>query len=168
MSNWFNLRAISDHVNNFSLFQMRCNIGQWRTGNTAHTCTDHNKNPHTLGIQKIKTQELWSIKKEIYFIHYRLQLRWKLVSNICNKFCMWRCPDTLRYSCYRPELRMSLLNPLRPSDAFMQNQCCNIVNKTLRNNFSEILIKIPIFSFKKMRLNVSSAKRRPFFFGSMC
>ena len=32
----------------------------------------------------------------------------------------------------------------------------------LGTNFSEILIKILTFSFKKMRLKVSSAKRRPF------
>ena len=32
-------------------------------------------------------------------------------------------------------------------------------------NFSEILIEIPTFSFKKMRLKVSSAKRRPFCLG---
>ena len=32
-------------------------------------------------------------------------------------------------------------------------------------NFSEILIKIITFLFKKMRLKVSSAKRRPFCFG---
>ena len=32
-------------------------------------------------------------------------------------------------------------------------------------NFSEILIEIKTFSFNKMRLNVSSAKRRPFCLG---
>ena len=32
-------------------------------------------------------------------------------------------------------------------------------------NFSEILIEILTFSFKKMRLKVSSAKRRPFCLG---
>ena len=32
-------------------------------------------------------------------------------------------------------------------------------------NFSEILIEILAFSFKKMRLKVSSAKRRPFCLG---
>ena len=32
----------------------------------------------------------------------------------------------------------------------------------LGTNFSEILIEILIFSFKKMRLKVSSAKQRPF------
>ena len=35
----------------------------------------------------------------------------------------------------------------------------------LRTNFSEILIEIVTFSFKKMRLKVSSAKRQPFCFG---
>ena len=37
--------------------------------------------------------------------------------------------------------------------------------RSLGTNFSEILIEILIFSFKKMRLNVSSAKRRPFCLG---
>ena len=35
----------------------------------------------------------------------------------------------------------------------------------LGTNFSEILIAILTFLFKKMRLNVSSAKRRPFCLG---
>ena len=35
----------------------------------------------------------------------------------------------------------------------------------LGTNFSEIFIEILIFSFKKMRLKVSSAKRRPFCLG---
>ena len=35
----------------------------------------------------------------------------------------------------------------------------------LRTNFSEILIEILTFSFKKMRLKVSSAKQRPFCLG---
>ena len=34
--------------------------------------------------------------------------------------------------------------------------------RPLGTNFSEFLVKILIFSFKKMRLKVSSAKRRPF------
>ena len=36
---------------------------------------------------------------------------------------------------------------------------------SLGTNFSEILIEILTFSFKKTRLKVSSAKRRPFFLG---
>ena len=35
----------------------------------------------------------------------------------------------------------------------------------LGTNFSELLIEIPTFSFKKMHLKMSSAKRRPFCFG---
>ena len=35
----------------------------------------------------------------------------------------------------------------------------------LGTNFSEILIEILTFAFKKMRLKVSSAKRRPFYLG---
>ena len=46
-----------------------------------------------------------------------------------------------------------------------QNQCWNIVNWTLRNNFSEILIGIQTSSFKKMHLKMSSAKWRPFCLG---
>ena len=37
-----------------------------------------------------------------------------------------------------------------------------LLNGLLGTNFSEILIEILTFSFKKMRLKVSSAKRRPF------
>ena len=37
-----------------------------------------------------------------------------------------------------------------------------LLNGPLGTNFSEILIEILTFSFKKMRLKVSSAKRRPF------
>ena len=36
-----------------------------------------------------------------------------------------------------------------------------LLNGPLWTNFSEILIEIPTFSFKKMRLKVSSAKMRP-------
>ena len=45
------------------------------------------------------------------------------------------------------------------------NQCWNIVNWPLGTNFSEILIGIHTFSFKKMYLKMSSAKRGPFCFG---
>ena len=37
--------------------------------------------------------------------------------------------------------------------------------RPLGTNFSELLVEILIFSFKKMRLKVSSAKRRPFCLG---
>ena len=40
-----------------------------------------------------------------------------------------------------------------------------LVIRPLGTDFSEILIEILIISFKKMRLKVSSAKRRPFCLG---
>ena len=40
-----------------------------------------------------------------------------------------------------------------------------LLTRPLGTNFSEFLVKILIFSFKKMHLKVSSAKRRPFCFG---
>ena len=40
-----------------------------------------------------------------------------------------------------------------------------LLSGPLGTNFSEILIEILTFSFKKMRLKVSSAKRRPFCLG---
>ena len=52
-----------------------------------------------------------------------------------------------------------------PAPSHYLNQWWIIVNWTLGTNFSEILIEILIFSFKKMRLKVSSAKRRPFCLG---
>ena len=45
------------------------------------------------------------------------------------------------------------------------NQCWDIVNWTLRNKFSENLIGIHTFSFKKIHLKMSSAKWRPFWLG---
>ena len=69
-------------------------------------------------------------------------------------------------------IRLHDFNSLRPSDALVApshylNQCCNIVNWTepLRTNFSEILIKILTFSFKKIHFKVSSAKWQPFCLG---
>ena len=40
-----------------------------------------------------------------------------------------------------------------------------LLNEPVGTNFSEIWIEIPTFLFKKMRLKVSSAKRRPFCLG---
>ena len=45
------------------------------------------------------------------------------------------------------------------------NQCQNIDNCPLGTNFSEILIEIYTFSFKKMQLKILSGKWRPFCLG---
>ena len=49
--------------------------------------------------------------------------------------------------------------------AITQTNAGNLLIGPLGTNFSEILIKIPTFSFKKMRLKVLSAKWRPFCLG---
>ena len=56
------------------------------------------------------------------------------------------------------------LSPGRRRDIIRTNAGILLI-RPLGTNFSEILIKILVFSFKKMRLKASSAKRRPFCIG---
>ena len=58
-------------------------------------------------------------------------------------------------------------NGLSPDrrQAFIWTNAGLLLIGPLGTNFSEILIEIIIFSFKKMRLKVSSAKWRPFCLG---
>ena len=49
--------------------------------------------------------------------------------------------------------------------AIIWNNAGLLLIEPLGTNFSEISIKIQIFSFKKMHLNMSSAKWRPFCLG---
>ena len=58
-------------------------------------------------------------------------------------------------------------NGLSPGrrQAIIRTNAGILLKRPLGTNFSEILIKILLFSFKKMHLKVSSAKRRPFCLG---
>ena len=58
-------------------------------------------------------------------------------------------------------------NGLSPGrrQAIIRTDAGILLIRPLGTNFSEILIEILIFSFKKMRLKMSSAKRRPFCLG---
>ena len=58
-------------------------------------------------------------------------------------------------------------NGLSPGrrQAIIRTNAGILLIRPLGTNFSEFLVKILIFSFKKMRLKVSSAKRRPFCLG---
>ena len=58
-------------------------------------------------------------------------------------------------------------NGLSPGrrQAIIRTNAGILLLRPLGTNFSEILIEILIFSFKKMHLKVSSAKRRPFCLG---
>ena len=53
-------------------------------------------------------------------------------------------------------------NGLSPGQAIFWTNAGILLIGTLRTNFSEIVIEIRIFSFKKMGLKVSSAKWQPF------
>ena len=55
-----------------------------------------------------------------------------------------------------------------PAPSHYLNQCWNIVNWPLGTNFSEIVIEIYTFSFKKMHVKMSSGKWRPSRPGLMC
>ena len=71
-------------------------------------------------------------------------------------------------------IRLQCVNSLRPSDAYMLRQSNHhwfrsnsgiLLIRPLGTNFNEFLIEILIFSFKKMRLKMSSAKCCPFRLG---
>ena len=58
-------------------------------------------------------------------------------------------------------------NGLSPGrrQAIIRTNAGILLTRPIGTNFSEILIETLIFSFKKMRLKVASAKRRPFCLG---
>ena len=56
------------------------------------------------------------------------------------------------------------LSPRR-RQAIIRTNAGILLIRHLGTNFSDFLVEILIFSFKKMRLKVSSAKRRPFCLG---
>ena len=58
-------------------------------------------------------------------------------------------------------------NGLSPGrrQAIIRTNAVILLIRPLGTNFSEILVEIVIFLFKKMRSKVSSAKRRPFCLG---
>ena len=60
-------------------------------------------------------------------------------------------------------------NGLSPGrrQAIIRTNAGILLIRPLGTNFSEFLVAILIFSFKKMRFNVSSAKWRPFVSASM-
>ena len=57
------------------------------------------------------------------------------------------------------------LSPDRRQAIIWTNDGILLIGPLGTKNFSEILIEILTFSFKKMRMKVSSAKRRPFCLG---
>ena len=110
----------------------------------------------------------FEIKMEVHII----RLRWNALVNVKNT-CE-NIENTLPYlNSLRPHICVSKLaiigphNGLSPDrrQAIIWTNAGLLLIGPLGTNFSEILIEILTFSFKKMRLKVSSAKRRPFCLG---
>ena len=64
-----------------------------------------------------------------------------------------------------PGQQLPLFPPPPPPPPTLLNLCRLLSVGPLGKNFSEILIKIPIFSFKKIHSKISSVKRQPFCLG---
>ena len=73
----------------------------------------------------------------------------------------------MTHICVRKQTILGSYNGLSPDrrQAIIWTNAGLLLIGPLGTNFSEILIEILTFSFKKMRLKVSSAKRRPFCLG---
>ena len=75
--------------------------------------------------------------------------------------------DRVTHICVSDLTSIGSDNGLSPGrrQAMIRTNAGVLLIRPLGTNFSEFLVKIIIFSFKKMRLKVSSAKRRPFCLG---
>ena len=125
-----------------------------------------------------KQKKMWHVWSDLLTIFYArvVLIKWVRISSL--------------YTSQQPTVtqRTTLINSLRPSDAYICIGKLTIIGSDnglspdrrqaiiwtnagllligpLGTNFSEILIKILTFSFKKMRLKVSSAKWWPFCLG---
>ena len=87
-------------------------------------------------------------KQKAYLDYHSLLTHWGRVTHICVSKLTIIASD-------------NGLSPDRRQTIIWTNAGLLLI-EPLVTNFSETLIKILIFSFKKMRLKVSSAKRRPF------
>ena len=95
------------------------------------------------------------------------------LSTRCTGVCYWRERSLLTHwgrvthICVNDLTIIGSDNGLSPSrrQAIIRTNDGILLIRPWGTNFSGILIEILIFSFKKMRLNVSSAKRRPFCLG---
>ena len=75
--------------------------------------------------------------------------------------------DSVTYICVNDLTSIGSDNGLSPGrrQAIIRTNAGILLIRPVGTNFGEFLVEILIFSFKKMRLKVSSAKRRPFCLG---
>ena len=102
----------------------------------------------------------WGLNKGVFTSSILIQ--------IASKFT-WRLTHWgwVTYICVSNLTIIGSDNGLSPGrcQAIIRTNARILLIRPLGTNFSEILIKILIFSFKKMQWKVSSAKRRPFCLG---
>ena len=99
----------------------------------------------------LKWYTAWLSSQHIYGLFHTSLTHWGRVTHICLSKLIIIGSD-------------NGLSPGRRQAIIWTNDGILLIG-TLRTNFSEILIEIRTFSFKKMGLKVSSAKWRPFCLG---
>ena len=87
-----------------------------------------------------------------------------MIALLCQQLTHWGRATHICVSKFTITASDNGLSPGR-RQAIIWHNAGILSNRPLGTNFSEILIEILTFSFKKMRLKVSSAKRRPFCLG---
>ena len=118
-------------------------------------CYLHNKVPSNLYYKPHKIQTLKCFSSHLCSIHLsQVFTHWGRVTHICVSKLTIIGPD-------------NGLSPDRRQAIIWTNAGILLIGP-LGTNFSEISIEILTFSFKKMRLKLSSAKRRPFVLASKC
>ena len=125
------------------------------------------------GQKDLKEKNKWNFNENIKFFIQQKESECEDHDNSCfQRLCQW-CGVRLTHWGRVTHLCVSKLiiigsdNGLSPGrrQAIIRTNAGILLIRPLGTNFSEFLIKILIFSFKKMRLKVSSAKRRPFCLG---
>ena len=122
--------------------------------------------------------------KPHFVVHYEGCFMWGYYIGLTFKYCYL---DKNVMPIHPPVSFIVCFNSLRPSDVYIHRLTNHHVSdnglspgwrqaiiwtnagisliRTLGTNFSEILSEISTFLFKKMHLNILSAKRRPFYLG---
>ena len=119
------------------------------------------------GLRKLGSRSWWCIWNFHHWLHLKLSF-WQLpmlpVMKISSKLTHW---GRVTHICVSRLTIIGSDNGLSPDrrQAIIWTNAGLLLIGPLGTNFSEILIEILTFSFKKMRLKVSSAKRRPFCLG---
>ena len=119
------------------------------------------------GLRKLGSRSWWCIWNFHHWLHLKLSF-WQLpmlpVMKISSKLTHW---GRVTHICVSRLTIIGSDNGLSPDrrQAIIWTNVGLLLIGPLGTNFSEIVIEILTFSFKKMRLKVSSAKRRPFCLG---